>query len=891
MDRTQLADNYLNNLETKSDSKGRLKIFFGYAAGVGKTFSMLAEAQDLKKLGHDVVIGYVENHQRNETNELTKGLESIPLRYSHKGSLNIPEFNLDETLKRNPEIVLVDELAHTNLEGSRHLKRYQDVQELLNAGINVYTTLNVQHLESLKDTIYEHLKVNVNERVPDYIFYLANQVKLIDIEPNDLINRLKNGKIYANSKIDQALKHFFTVNNLVVLRELALRKMTLRLSSTDHKVAERLLVCMSGAGSNAKVLRAAAQMAQAFNSDFVAVYVNDDQTDRGILLKNISLARELGAKIVKLQGDSPSIQIAEYAKESGVTKIVLGTSPKKHFWRLKHDLLQDLALLLPEVDEYIINTSIQNQFGTKVGRVFSKKELKIEINSYQNWNKIAWVCLILTTSTLVGFIMEMVNVPVLNIVLIYMLAVMAAAIKVESQIYGIIISISAVILFNVFFTKPYFSLQTSPMFLLTFSLMIIVSITSNYWTLKIKKQARNDAKRAYQMDVLLETTRKIQLAHNFQDIVNTTVGQLQKICKLPIVFYTFQNQNKPISKVYSFPNNTIPSNILSSSEQAVAIWTFKNAQESGATTDTLPQSACWYLPIFGPSSTNNVIAVVGFLINKRSISLINNLNRNLLISILDECGQGLSRMEILKNKREIDSRVKQEKLRSTLLRGISHDLRTPLTNISGGADMLLNHQNTLTEKEKNRLFQSIFDDSSWLISLVENLLAMTSLESAPNVPRSPELVEDIITESLKHVSAGVKQYVLKVHPLDDLLMINVDPHLIAQVIVNLINNVVQHTPNKTNIVINAQQINSNQALFSIANDGPTLSDVDLQNMFNLFYTGKQDLVAQSKRGMGIGLSLCKTIIEAYGGKIWVKNLQHKGVCFYFTLPVWRQVDD
>ncbi|KGB50828.1 histidine kinase [Leuconostoc mesenteroides P45] len=891
MDRTQLADNYLNNLETKSDSKGRLKIFFGYAAGVGKTFSMLAEAQDLKKLGQDVVIGYVENHRRNETNELTKGLESIPLRYGHKGSLNIPEFNLDETLKRNPEIVLVDELAHTNLEGSRHLKRYQDVQELLNAGINVYTTLNVQHLESLKDTIYEHLKVNVNERVPDYIFYLANQVKLIDIEPNDLINRLKNGKIYANSKIDQALKHFFTVNNLVVLRELALRKMTLRLSSTDHKVAERLLVCMSGSGSNAKVLRAAAQMAQAFNSDFVAVYVNDDQTDRGNLLKNISLARELGAKIVKLQGDSPSIQIAEYAKESGVTKIVLGTSPKKHFWRLKHDLLQDLALLLPEVDEYIINTSIQNHFGTKIGRVFSKKELKMEINSHQNWNKIAWVCLILTTSTLVGFMMKMVNVPVLNIVLIYMLAVMAAAIKVESQIYGIIISISAVILFNVFFTKPYFSLQTSPMFLLTFSLMIIVSIASNYWTLKIKKQARNDAKRAYQMDVLLETTRKIQLAHNFQDIVNTTVGQLQKICKLPIVFYTFQNQNKPISKVYSFPNNTIPSNILSSSEQAVAIWTFKNAQESGATTDTLPQSACWYLPIFGPSSTNNVIAVVGFLINKRSISLINNLNRNLLISILDECGQGLSRMEILKNKRETDSRVKQEKLRSTLLRGISHDLRTPLTNISGGADMLLNHQNTLTEKEKNRLFQSIFDDSSWLISLVENLLAMTSLESAPNVPRSPELVEDIITESLKHVSAGVKQYVLKVHPLDDLLMINVDPHLIAQVIVNLINNVVQHTPNKTNIVINAQQINSNQALFSIANDGPTLSDVDLQNMFNLFYTGKQDLVAQSKRGMGIGLSLCKTIIEAYGGKIWVKNLQHKGVCFYFTLPVWRQIDD
>ncbi|BAX72886.1 sensor histidine kinase [Leuconostoc mesenteroides] len=888
MNRDRRAQNYLNDISSdNSHNKGLLKIFFGYAAGVGKTFAMLSEAQELKELGHDIVIGYVEDHGRNETNELTQGLETIPLRYDNKGTLNLAEFDLDATLKRKPEIVIVDELAHTNVEGSRHHKRYQDVQELLSAGINVYTTLNVQHLESLKDTLYEHLKVNVKERVPDYIFYLATQVKLIDIEPNDLISRLKTGKIYSRDKINQALSNFFTASNLVVLRELALRKMTLRLSSTKQNVAERLLVCMSGSSSNAKVLRAAAQMAQAFNSDFVAVYVVDSRQDKGDLLKNINLAKALGAKIVKLQGNEPELQIAEYAKESGVTKIVLGNSPQKLWFKLKNDMLQDLAILLPEVDEYIINTTPQKGNAGLKGLFSSQNWLKVQLDAFQTLRNVFWVLFILVGCTLIGLGLEQLGVPLLNIVLIYMLAVMTAAIKIESQFYGVIVSILSVLLFNFFFTKPYLSLETSPWFLMTFALMIIVSFTSNYWTLRIKKQARYNALRAYQMDVLLETTRKIQLAHNYADIMNTTAVQLQKICKIPLVFYTVQDEKLVNAKVYNYVGSSISSDVLSQKEKAIATWTYKNAQEAGSTTETLPQSLCWYLPVFGTSAAN-VIAVVGFIIDKVRSDGIDDVDRNLIISILEECGQGLSRMAIVESQRKIDAQIRQEKLRSILLRGISHDLRTPLTNISGSADILINHQVGLSNEEKIRLFQSIYDDSSWLISLVENLLAMTKLESTPNVKYSPELVEDIITESLKHVNPRIKQYFLTTNLSDDLLMVNVDAHLISQVIINIVNNAIQHTPEGTNIIISVRNKNANQVLFSIANDGPVFGEDDFINMFNLFYTGKHDVLTHSNRGMGIGLSLCKTIVEAYGGKIWVKNLLNKGVCFYFTLPVWRK---
>ena len=498
-------------------------------------------------------------------------------------------------------------------------------------------------------------------------------------------------------------------------------------------------------------------------------------------------------------------------------------------------------------------------------------------------HEMAIVLGILLGSTLVGKLLSFAHVPVTNIVLVYMLGVMLCAISVQSQLYGVLSAVLAVLSFNFFFTQPYFSLASSPIYLLTFLLMLLVSIISNSWTLKIKKQARYNAQRVYQTEVLLETIRKLQSATQIKEIIETTSHQLQKIYPVPMIFYEAQGRSLDQPRLFPAGDAKIPDEILSEDERAVAVWTLKNGQEAGATTATLPRSKGFYLPVFGDSPIT-VIAVVGFVINKKQP--LDVFDRNLLISVLDECGQALTRMRILEKKRKTELQVRQEKLRSNLLRGISHDLRTPLTNISGSADILRQQGKTLTAVEKQTLYESIFNDASWLTSLVENLLSMTRLENSPKVKHDPELVDDIITESLNHLSPGADQHPIKVDLSDQMLMIRADARLITQVIINIVNNAIQHTPPQTKIWLHVFQKNQNQIQFEIANDGPRLDRFEAAHLFNLFYTGKNEHTGQAQRGLGIGLSLCKSIIETYGGKIWAKNLPDQGVCFYFTLPAW-----
>lgn len=893
MNQNERASRYLKDANLETSGRGKLKIFFGYAAGVGKTYSMLAEAQDLKQEGQDVIIGYLEDHGRADTRNLARGLESIPVKKESYKGMYLQEFNLDGALERHPQTILVDELAHTNTKKSRHLKRYQDIQELLTAGINVYTTLNVQHLESLHDIIFEQLNVDIQERVPDYIFDMANQVKLIDIEPNDLINRLKIGKIYARNHIRQALANFFKSENLTTLRELALRKMTLRLATNSKVGTDRLLVCLSGSKSNERVIRSAAQMAQAFNSDFIAVYVKNNQFNKWEenLNNNISLAHQLGAKVIKLQGENPALQITEYAKESSVTKIVLGASPYKKIWQTRSTLVYQIGYLLPEVDEYVINSAktnlnqVQHLNGTFLTHF---KGSLSKSGSKRMAKNMLMISSVILGSTVVGELLIFAQVPLVNVVLVYMLGIMLCAINLKDQVYGFLSAFLAVISFNLFFTKPYFSLSSSPVYLLTFFLMLLVSIISNYWTLKLKHQVQYNSNRVYQTEVLLETIRKLQQAKLSTDIIDTTVQQLQKIYSATMVFYECQDSKLLQPKIYLLNQSQSSFYEFSSdNEKAIATWAFKNGQEAGLTTNTLPQAKCLYLPIFG-NSPSSVVAVIGLAINsKRSLEIF---DRNLIISILDECGQALSRMRILNEKRKAEIKSHQEKLRANLLRGISHDLRTPLTNISGSADILKREGNKLSDVEKYTLYESIFNDSSWLISLVENLLAMTRLESSLQVRHSPELIDDIIQESLQHLSPGFEDHKITVNLSDPLLMVMADAHLITQVIINIVNNAIQHTPEKTKISIRIFQKNTNQVQFEISNNGPKLTNGDLAHLFGLFYTGKQKQPLRAQRGLGIGLSLCKSIIEAYDGNIWAKNLNN-GVCFYFTLPIWSKKNE
>ncbi|MFT8392660.1 MAG: sensor histidine kinase KdpD [Liquorilactobacillus ghanensis] len=883
------VEHYLKLADADNDSgnkRGKLKIFFGYAAGVGKTYRMLMEAQDLRQEGYDVVVGYIERHGRSATENLIENLEVIPVKTEQHHNILLKEFDLDAALKRQPQIILVDELAHTNSPASRHEKRYQDIQELLNAGIDVYTTLNVQHLESLQNILADHLHLNVQERVPDYVFDLANQLQLIDIEPEELITRLKKGKIYAKQQIKQALTNFFTTNNLVALRELALRKMSLRLQTGSKQVVERFLVCVSGSYSSAHVIRSAAQLAEAFSCELIAVYVKEDNPDypKNYLDFNLNLAHELGAKIVKLLGEKPAVQIAEYAKVSQVTKIILGSSPKTWLRRRENDLVTQLGLLLPEVDKYIINEPVTDSSlnQQKIKQRFAKLKLK---SFNQNVIK-SWIIIfaVLIVNALISEILFHLDKQLINIVLIYILGVMVCAILVEGQKYGIFAAIAAVLCFNFFFTQPYFSLEAGSQYLITFGLMLFVAIISNSWTLKIKKQAVSNAQRVYRTEALLTTIQQLQSTKKVAEVIAIAAKQLQKIYPVPIIFY--KQEHGKLTEPYLFAlgsKETIAAEYFSNTEQAVAFWTLKNGQEAGAKTTTLPNSKCWYLPVFG-STPNKVMAVVAFVIpNKRQVEFF---DRNLIISILDVCGQAFERMQILKAKRQAEIKAQQEKLRTDLLRGISHDLRTPLTNISGSIDVLRRQIDLISREEQLTLYDTIYKDAAWLINLVENLLAMTHLESQLQIKQSPELVDEIITEALEHLSPGADQHTIQVKLPDELLMVQVDAKLVVQVVINIVNNAVKYTPNGSHIWITAFRKNQNQVQFEISNDGPQLSVPELTNLFKLFYTGERQADLQSQRGLGIGLSLCKSVIESFGGTIWAKNLEKKGICFYFTLPAW-----
>ncbi|WP_281165800.1 sensor histidine kinase [Liquorilactobacillus sicerae] len=891
MDYNQRAERYLNlaqEIDETKKKKGTLKIFFGYAAGVGKTYAMLAEAQSLRKEGNDVVVGYIEHHGRKETENMIKKLETIPMKTEKHKNLRLKEFDLDAALRRHPQILLVDELAHTNLPESRHQKRYQDVQELLNVGINVYTTLNVQHLESLQNILADHLNLLVQERVPDYIFDMATQIKLVDIDPEELLIRLRKGKIYPQSTVKKALKNFFTTSNLVALRELALRKMSLRLQNTiKNQTVEKLLVCVSGSSSSARVIRSAAQLAEAFNCELIAAYVKEPNPSYAdnFLNANLNLARQLGAKIVKLTGEKPAVQIAEYAKISQVTKIILGSSPVKWFGLRGTNLITQLGIILPEVDEYIINEPQLPTQHLASKKLRQKWQTNLTAINPKRWIK-DWIIMlsIIAASTLLGEGLFYFDRQIVNVVLLYILGLMFGAMVVEQKKVIILAALMAVLSFNYFFTQPYFSLATSSQYVLTFGLMLSVAIISNSWTLRIKNQALVNARRVYRTEVLLKTIQQLQSAKKTAEIIAVTAQQLQKLYAVPIIFY--EKKGNQLGSPSLFPiagDSLVATKYFSESEQAVAFWTLKNGQEAGAGTATLPNSKCWYLPIFGTTSTE-VLAVAAFASTEKQHIEVSE--RNLLISILDICGQTFEKMQILKAKHQAEVRVQQEKLRADLLRGISHDLRTPLTNIAGSIDILRQEINALSRDEQLTLYNSIFNDASWLISLVENLLAMTHLETQPKIRHDPELVDDIINEALEHLSPGAEQHQLQVNLADSLLMVQADAKLVVQVVINIVNNAIKYTPRGSHIWLTAFRKNRSQVQFEIANDGPKLNEQELANLFKLFYTGERQTSWQTQRGLGIGLSLCKSVIETFGGKIWAKNSPEKGVCFYFTLPAW-----
>ncbi|MDD7703133.1 MAG: sensor histidine kinase KdpD [Lachnospiraceae bacterium] len=873
--------------DTSKQKRGKLKIFFGYAAGVGKTYAMLQAAHQAKERGVDVVSGYIEPHARPQTMALLNGMEQLPVTQVYYGEITLREFDIDGALKRKPQLILVDELAHTNAEGSRHAKRYQDVQELLNAGIDVYTTVNVQHIESLNDTVASITGVLVRERIPDSVFDQADQVELVDIEPAELLERMASGNIYREDQAQRAAVNFFTVENLTALREIALRRCADRVnlltenariqSRGDYHTDEHILVCLSSSPSNAKIIRTAARMARAFRGSFTALFVETPATaemsddDKKWLRENMRLAQQLGAHIETSYGEDVPYQIAEFARLSGVSKIVIGrsTAARKSIFS-KPTLTERLISDAPNLDIHVIPDA-------SVGNTYQKRANKTLRITAMPVRDVAKSILVLLSATLIGYAFYTLGFSEANIVSVYIFGVLVISVITTNRFCGVAASIVSVLVFNFFFTVPRFTFHfNDPNYLVTFPIMFMVALLTGSLATRLKDNAKQSARAAYRTKILFETNQLLQKEFDEQSVVKATAGQLLKLLKKDIVIYLSDGKKLADPIIFRTPDSD-QCELVSENEEAVAAWVLRNNKHAGATTDTLSSANCLYLAI---RVNQQVYGVVGIAMNGIPLDSFEN---SVLLSILGECALALENIKNAREKEEAAILAKNEQLRANLLRAISHDLRTPLTSISGNANNLLANYQKMDDATRKRTFTDIYDDSMWLINLVENLLAVTRIEGGQvHLTQSVELMDEVITEALRHINRKSKEHTIRVSSSEELILARIDAKLIVQVIINLVDNAVKYTPAGSVIEIHTEK-DAHWVIVSVSDNGPGIPDEQKSHVFDMFYSGANK-IADSRRSLGLGLSLCKTIVTAHGGTISVADNHPRGTVFLFTIP-------
>lgn len=854
---------------------GQLKIFFGYAAGVGKTYAMLQAALTAEERGMDVVIGSIAPYRSLEDTALAERLRAME---------RLEEFDLDRAIRRKPDLIIMDDLACENPKGSRHSRRYQDIRELLKAGISVYTTVSAQNIESLNDIVTAITRVPVKDRIPDSVFDYADQVELVDLEPRELLERLRNGALAEKEGEHPPGTAYFTVANLTALREVALRRCADRINMLTRGDGaahgdEHVLVCLSASPSNAKIVRTAARMANAFRGAFTALFVKTpdlaymDEEDRKRLQSHMRLAEQLGARIEILYSDDIPFQIAEFARISGVSKIVIGRSAatRDHIFS-KPALTEKLISNAPDLDVYIIPDADpgssfyrKRHFGTRRHLVFSARDILKSIG-------------ILLAAGCIGFFFYNLGVNEANIITIYVLGVLVTALVTKNQIYSLISSAVSVLVFNFLFTEPRYTLQAyAPGYPLTFSVMFLSAFITGSLVMRLKSHAKQSAEVAFRTRILFDTNRLLQQARGQEEITSVSAGQLVKLLKKDIVVYPAENGVLGEPQIFQAGETEPDAGCISSREREVAAWTLKNNKHAGATTDTFSDAGCLYLAI---RVGENVYGVLGIVMEGGELDAMEN---SILLSVLGEWAFALENEKSTREKEEAAVLAKNEQLRANLLRAISHDLRTPLTSISGNASNLLAMGQDFDEETRKQLYTDIYENSMWLINLVENLLSITRLvEGRLNLNITEDLVDDVVAEALRHVNKKSAEHTIVTESGEEFLLARMDPRLIVQVIINIVNNAIEYTPAGSHITIRSEK-KDGTIILSIADDGPGIPDQEKPRVFDMFYSGGNP-IADSRRNCGIGLSLCRSIIDAHGGDLTVSDNAPHGAVFTFTLP-------
>lgn len=858
--------------------QGKLTIFASYFSGAGKSYAMLESAREAKQAGLDVAIGILSDSQWPKTTALAETFEVLQCKKVARDGHIADEIDLDACLQRHPQLIVIEDLSHWNADACRHMKRYQDIEELRKAGIDVYTTLDIYHIESIQDTVFSILGTSVPERIPDRVFDQADQVEFIDLEPQRLRQRLMDGQ-------KEALLEGCSLSQLSALREVGLRRCADRAAlyihekmQTEYRTHEHILVCLSSAPSNEKIIRTAARMAGAFRCGFTALFVETkafqwmNARDKQRLQGNMRLAQQLGASIETVYGDDVAYQIAEFSRLSGVTKIVLGRSGIPHRLLLrKPSLTERLIELTPELDIHIIpDNGVNRLLDTKHREVMHMPSISV-LDLLKSAG-------ILVLVTLIGLLFYNFGFTEANIITLYILGVMLISVYTRSSICSFVASIASVLTFNFLFTVPRFTLQAyDSEYPITFLVMFLASLLTGSLASKLKSHAKRSAQVAWRTKLLFETSQNLQRAHTQEEIISVTAKQLLKIFQRDIVVYSIDEKGLLEPEIFLVDEAASPQRYTTPKEREVARWVLSNNKRAGAGTETLPDARCTYLSI---RTGERVYGVVGIAASDKPLD---SFESSILLSVLGECALALENQKNVEEKEAAAVLAKNEQLRANLLRSISHDLRTPLTSISGNASNLLSNGPLFDAKTKEQMYADIYDDAMWLINLVENLLSVSRLEQGRmNLHLTTELIDEVVAEALRHINRKCAEYHFHVQSSDDYLLAQMDAKLIVQVLINILDNAMKYTPPGSDIEIGWKQ-EGKFIYISVADNGPGIPDQAKPHIFDMFYSASNQ-IADSRRSMGLGLALCKSIVNAHGGEIVVSDHKPHGSIFTFSVP-------
>jgi two-component system sensor histidine kinase KdpD len=867
----------------KREARGRLKIFFGAAPGVGKTYAMLEAAQERRREGVDVVVGVVETHGRRETQRLVEGLEVLPRKKLEYRDRTFEEMDLDAVLARHPKIVLVDELAHTNIPGGRHLKRYQDVEDILAAGIDVYSTLNIQHVESLNDVVERITGVKVRETVPDSVFAGADEIELVDLPPDDLIKRLAEGKVYVPETARVAIQRFFSLGNLTALREMALRHAAERVDAQmldymrAHAIAgpwparERILVCVGADSVAPRLVRAAKRMAERRSVSWVAVHVESyrdtalSEQDKNRIAQALRLAQQLGGEAVIRPGEDVAAELLAYAREYNCTQLVVGR-PKRGLWpRLKRGgSVADRIVAKAGAFEVLLLSGEGAEAPTEALPTAAPSKPP-------DWLGYAVAGVGVAAATGFGFLIYR-WLPLPNISVGFLIAVLLVAMK-FGRGPAIFASIAGFLAYDFFFTEPRFSFSVKePGHFLTIVFYLAAAFIVSNLTSRASRQVEATKLSARRTANLYEFSRKIAVAMTQEEVLWAVVHHVAATIRGRSLILLPREGRLAIAAGYP------PEDKIGDKDSGAADWAWTKGKPAGRGSDTLPTADWLFLPL---KTARGPVGVMGVQMPGQEV--LTPEDSRLLGTLADQAAVAIERTAMAADIEKARLTTETERLRSALLSSLSHDLRTPLVSVLGAATSLINYEDTLSPKGRHELAQTIQDEAERLNRFVQNLLDMTRLGSGALKPKTDWAdLRDIVHAAVQRSERLLRRHKVRIDIDESVPLIRVDSILMEQVFLNLIDNARKYAPPDTSITIWARG-RDGQAVIEVCDQGPGIPEADRTRVFDMFY--RAEAADATTAGTGLGLSICRGIVEAHGGTIKAEAGVHgAGTCIVIVLP-------